>query len=337
VAFAGGAGAASLQERVPARADTIYRVGSVQKQFTAAAVLLLCEAGLAHLDDPLARYLPRFPRATQVSLRQLLDHTSGIHNYTEAEGFLAQIPFLYDHSTADWVAHIAAQRPLYDFAPGSRWKYSNSGFFLAGAVVEQVSGMAFGRFLEQRICRPLGLKDTALDSNPWSLAGAMRRPQDARLRRARGYERDAASASGFRAANYLSMSVAGAAGALRSTALDLLAWHAALFGGRLLSAASLREMTTPSRLNDGRLTSRARIAAADEPPGEYGLGLRIGAFRGHSKLGHEGDIDGFDAVVNTYADDALCIAVLANTPGASVELEQRLAEIILAANQGKTP
>jgi CubicO group peptidase (beta-lactamase class C family) len=338
VEFAGGAGFASLQERLPARADTIYRVGSVQKQFTAAAFLRLCDAGLARLDDPLSRYLPRFPHASDVSLRQLLSHTSGLHNYTDIAGPLEAIPFLYDHSTADWVAHIARQKPLFDFAPGTRWKYSNSGFFLVGAVIEEISRMPFAHFLDQHITRPLGLKDTAIDTNPWSVAGALLRPQDPGLRRARGYERTPGEPPRFHAAQYVSLSVAGAAGALRSTALDLLAWHEALLGGRVLSATSLAAMTTPSRLRDGRPTSQARIPAPDEPPGEYGLGLRISTFAGRRRLGHEGDIEGFNAIINSYPDDGVRIAVLANTPAGAVELERRVAQIVFTgAKAGGIP
>jgi CubicO group peptidase (beta-lactamase class C family) len=334
VVFREAFGFASLKDKAPVTPRTIFRVGSIQKQFTATAILLLAQEGRLALDDRVARWFPHFPRAGEVTIRQLLTHTSGLHNYTDVRSKLGFLEFLRDHTTLDWVGHIAAQRPLYDFDPGTAWHYSNSGFYVAGAIAEQIARRPLGAFLQARVFAPTGMADTAMDQNPWTLDGLLGHPPDDSGRRARGYDVSEKHPGAYSPSQYVSMTVAGPAGALRSTADDLVRWHLALFGGRLLDSAGLRAMTTPARLKDGRLTSKGRVDAAADPPGEYGLGLRLGTLGEHRLIGHEGDIPGFNAVINTYPDDRLTIAVLANTSGGALQLERRVAQLALARSAG---
>jgi CubicO group peptidase (beta-lactamase class C family) len=156
-----GYGSANLEDSAPATAQTVYRVGSVTKEFTAACILLLAERGKLSVDDPLARYLPEFPRANEVTLRQLLNHSSGIRNYTDETWLAETSP--RNLSTAQMVDFIARQKPLYDFEPQTGWSYSNSGYFLLGAVIEKVSGQGYAQFLEANVLKPLGLADTRVD------------------------------------------------------------------------------------------------------------------------------------------------------------------------------
>ena len=149
--FAKGYGRANLELAAPVSTKTVFRIGSLTKQFTAAGVLLLAEQGKLKIDDKLSLYLPNFPRANEVTLRDLLDHTSGIHNFTEG-------PVIDKISTSgatvkELVADIAGQSPLYDFDPGTGWWYSNSNYALLGAVIEKVSGEELGRLHEGRNLR----------------------------------------------------------------------------------------------------------------------------------------------------------------------------------------
>ena len=160
--FAKGYGRANLELAAPVSTKTVFRIGSLTKQFTAAGVLLLAEQGKLKIDDKLSVYLPDFPRANEVTLRDLLDHTSGIHNFTEG-------PVIDKISTSgatvqELVADIAGQSPLYDFEPGTGWWYSNSNYALLGAVIEKVSGKSWGAFMKAEIFDRLGMADTAADN-----------------------------------------------------------------------------------------------------------------------------------------------------------------------------
>lgn len=172
--FARGYGRANLELAAPATAKTVFRIGSLTKQFTAAGVLLLAEQGKLKIDDKLSLYLPDFPRADEVTLRDLLDHTSGIHNFTEG-------PVIDKISTSgatvkELVADIAGQSPLYDFEPGKGWWYSNSNYALLGAVIEKVSGETWASFMKAEIFDKLGMTDTGADD-----------ARDVVLNRASGY------------------------------------------------------------------------------------------------------------------------------------------------------
>lgn len=319
VRLARGYGFADLETRTPVTARTVFRIGSITKEFTAAAVLLLAEQGRLSIDDPLAKYLPTFPRAGDVTVRQLLTHTSGIHNYTSLPDFLPAVS-PRDLSTDAMVAVMADADPLYDFAPGTSWSYSNSGFFLLGAIIEKVSGQSYARYLQANILEPLKLSQTKLDD----LAEIV-------PNRARGYDRAAGSPTGFANAGHISMSVAAAAGAVRSTVGDLARWHEALLGGRLLKPASLALMTAPGRLKDGRLASAARPATPGEAgsPSDYGFGIATSRRDGRRSIGHGGSINGFNAALQTFPDVRTTVVLLTNTSGGTATLFPALVDAIL--------
>ena len=195
-----GYGLANLEHAVPVTADTVFRIGSITKQFTAAAILMLAEDGLLSLDDTLDQYFPDFPRSSEVTLRQLLQHTSGIHNYTSLEGFMGTTAPL-DHDADRMVAYIASADPLYDFDPGTGWSYSNSGYMLLDYIVEQVAGQPLAEVLRTRIFDPLGMTRTRMDDLAEIVPG-----------RAQGYDAAPDGAQGFTNTKHLSLSVAAGGG-----------------------------------------------------------------------------------------------------------------------------
>lgn len=306
IIFIKGYGLAELENQVPVRSDTVFRVGSISKQFTAAAILKLAEQGRLSLDDKLSKYYPDFPRGNAVTIRQMLNHTSGIHNYIEVANARALLPLMMDYTTDEWIGHIADQQPLYDFAPGTAYHYSNAGYFLAQGIIEKVSGQSLGTFLQDNFFNPLGLTSTAIDGDGSVVP-----------LRASGYEVVKKGAGAYRTANYVSLTVAGGAGALRSTAGDLLKWENALLSGRVIGAPFLKEMLTPGRLNDGSLASSAPFPApkGNSPvgdPQDYGMGLNVGTIGGHRKVSHGGNIYGFNATLNSFADDGISWVAVTN-------------------------
>ncbi len=299
-----GYGVANLEHGVPVSENTVFRIGSVTKQFTAAAILLLAEEGRLTLDDTLDTYLPDFPRASEVTIRQLLQHTSGIANYTSREGFMADTAPLA-HDSARMVAYMAAAPQPYDFDPGTGWSYSNSGYMFLDYIAEAAAGQPLADFLQERIFAPLGMDDTQMDSEAEIVTG-----------RAQGYDAAPDAPSGFTNAPHLSLSVAAGAGAIRSTARDLLVWTHALLSGDVLSEESLALMLAPARLNDGSLAS----SALESPPAalsgmDYGLGIMTGERDSRRFIGHGGSIPGFNASLIHYPDEDVTIVLLVNTIG----------------------
>lgn len=299
-----GYGLANLEHGVPVSEGTVFRIGSVTKQFTAAAILLLAEEGRLTLDDTLDAYFPDFPRAGEVTIRQLLQHTSGIANYTSREGFMADTAPLA-HDSARMVAYMAAAPQPYDFDPGTGWSYSNSGYIFLDYIAEAAAGQPLADFLQERIFVALGMDDTRMDIEAEIVAG-----------RAQGYDAAPDAPAGFTNAPHLSLSVAAGAGAIRSTARDLLVWTQALLSGEVLSEESLALMLAPARLSDGRLAS----SALENPPAalsgmDYGLGIMIGERHGHRFIGHGGSIPGFNASLIHYPDEDVTIVLLVNTIG----------------------
>ncbi len=297
-------GFANLEWQAATTPDTVFRVGSITKQFASACILLLAEQKKLTLDDKLSKFFPGYPRGDEVTVRQLLNHTSGVHSYpgrTEATIVRAGI------SVADMVKHLGGLG--YDFDPGSNWDYSNSGYFLIGAIIEQVSGQTFREFARERLFEPQGLAQTAVDRN-----------QDVVPHRATGYERDRAKAGAYVNAVYSDMSVPGAAGALRSTAADLIKWTEALHAGRVLSAASYKEMTTVPRI-----------------PGKddvyYGLGLWVKPEQGHPLISHNGGIDGFESSLNYLPERKMTLVILTNTQNGTGDLRAKMLGVLFGSAQ----
>jgi CubicO group peptidase (beta-lactamase class C family) len=271
-----GYGYADLEWTIANSPATKFRIGSITKQFTAASVLLLQENGKLNLEEPVKTYLPDAPKAwDKVTVYDLLTHTSGIPNFTGLPGWDAYK--LQDHTPQDDIA-LFREKPL-DFEPGAKFYYSNSNYILLGQIIETVSGMSYADFLQKNIFAPLGMMETGVDSTSLIL------PQ-----RAQGYD---SVPDGFKHAAYLSTTIPYSAGFLYSTVGDLLKWERGLFGGRMLSAASLRTMTTANK-------------------GGYGMGLFIKDAAHHGVITHNGSIEGFDTSLNFYPEKQITIVVLGN-------------------------
>ena len=299
-----GYGLADIENRVPMTDSSVLRVGSVTKQFTAAAILRLVDQGKLSVDDPLSKYVPDFPRAGEVNLRHLLSHTSGIASYTNPRyAAKARDAARRDFTLPQLIQFIVTLDPLYEFEPGTAWFYSNSAYILLGHIIEKVSGKSYREFLQSEFFGPLGLAHTAVDQMGEVVPD-----------RAHGYTPSKSSPSGFVNPMFMSLTVAGPAGAVRSTARDMLNWQLALFGGRVLSPASLTLMMTPTLLNDGRPTSKGRMPPIwGSPTAEYGFGLFIDRLDGRRTVGHGGAIPGFNTWMETFPDEGLSIVILSNT------------------------
>ena len=283
--IAQGFGFAHLELEVPARADTVYRIGSVTKQFTAASILRCVEQGEFELETTLDEFLPDFPRADEVTIRHLLSHTSGIKSYTALPAFLENAPLDLEHEQL----LALVERVPYDFEPGDRWLYNNTGYYLLGVILEEIYGIGYGEVLAQDLFRPLGLDRTCYGHNRALIPG-----------RAAGYDPDG---SGFVNCAFLSMNLPGAAGALCSTVGDLLEWQTALMDGDVLQPETLDAMLEPVEVRRGRAP-------------DYGFGVAVQEQAGRRCVRHGGGIFGFSADLAYWPVDQIGIAVLCNTTGA---------------------
>ncbi len=282
--LAKGYGVADVSKGVAARPDTVYGIGSITKQFTAAAILDLAERGRLRVDDDVAKFLPDYPtQGRDLTLRHLLTHTSGIANYTDDPRYG---PLSLSSATRPDVMALFAGKS--DFAPGTSWAYSNSNYFLLGLVIEQVSGRPYDAYLEDEIFGPLGMADTGLCPD---------RPSGDQ--QARGYDVISGKSVDAMAVN---MAHAFAAGALCSTVEDLVRWNNALHGGRFLTPASYELMTAPVALDGGRAFP-------------YGFGLMLDDRGGSLSFDHGGSVAGFSSSLTFRTADRTTIAVLTNTGG----------------------
>ncbi len=280
-----GYGLADLEFDVPTPDRAVYEIGSVTKQFTSSAILLLQERGQLSLDDPITKYLPDYPtQGHAITIRRLLDHTSGIKGYTEMPEFGN---FMRRHEPRDSLVALFAKKP-FDFDTGDDMIYNNSAYFLVGLIIEKVSGTTYAEFVKKNLFDKAGMDDSRYCSENAVVK-----------RRAHGYD---TGPNGLVRAAYLDHLWPYAAGSLCSTAGDLVAWNRALHGGRILSPASYRELTTPGTLNDG---SRLR----------YAKGLSVHELAGHRVIEHGGGINGFLSSSNYLPDDDAIIVVLVNSTG----------------------
>jgi CubicO group peptidase (beta-lactamase class C family) len=282
-------GMADTGKAVRLTPETSFRLGSITKQFTAVAILMLAEEGKLSLGDPLTRFFPDYPaQGKTVTVEHLLTHTSGIPSYTNKQGYMANMA--QDMSVAQMVDSFKND-PL-EFAPGSKFSYNNSGYFLLGAIVEKVTGQPYARFLEQRIFEPLGMVDTAYEGF-----------ERAKGPRAAGHS---PREKGYAPAAPLSMSQPYAAGALVSTVDDLAKWDAAIAGGKLLKPASWSKAFTPYKLASGEST-------------HYGYGWGIGSLAGATMVEHGGGINGFVTHALRLPDQKVFVAVLVNNDRPAID------------------
>jgi CubicO group peptidase (beta-lactamase class C family) len=282
-----GYGFADVENQVPVTPQTVFRIGSVTKQFTSSAVMQLVEQGKIGLDDELTKYIPNFPTHGQhILVRHLLNHTSGIPSYTDIGPRFGAISRL-DLAPDALIAIVAPFSLLFD--PGTHFYYNNTGYFMLGMILERVTGKKYGDYLAEQIFAPRGLSSTVYCDTRRIIP-----------HRSQGYDRGPA---GLRNAEFLSMDLPFAAGSLCSTVGDLVSWTAQLSSGRVVNDASYRAMTTPVKLPSGR-------------PMTYGYGLTSDAPSGHRVISHGGGINGFVSQLMHLPDDSLIVAVLVNTtPG----------------------
>jgi len=275
-------GAADPVASKPLTPGTVLRLGSITKQFTSAAILLLADDGKLALNDPITRFFPDYPTGGKViTVEHLLTHTSGIASFTGKPDYGANMA--RDVGVAQMIDSFKND-PL-EFEPGTQYRYNNSGYFLLGAIIEKVSGQTYAGFLAQRIFTPLGMKDTAFEGHERSQAP-----------RAGGYSK---GEQGFEAAEKLSMSQPYAAGALVSTVDDLARWNAAIAAGKLLKPASWKLAFKPYMLTPEKST-------------DYGYGWHVGTLQGVPVIDHGGGINGFRSYALRLPQQKVFVAVLSN-------------------------
>lgn len=282
VLFRAARGSASLELGVPLSPDQVFRIGSLTKTFTAAAILKLSTLGKLALEDPLSRFLPDFPNGVHITLAQLLDHTAGISDAWDADSTKPQ-------DTSSLIRLIAGHAP--DFAPGTDWAYSNSGYMVLGAVIEKVTGQPWHASLRSLLTQPLGLSQTAYHPDADVVPG-----------RVVGYSQN--ERGEIIHAPYASISGPGAAGALTSTVDDLFRWMRALATGRVVPPSLYAAMSSAKATSAGRAVP-------------YGYGLMLGTVRGEPVVEHNGGIEGFASHLTYFPKQHVTVVVLANTDARS--------------------
>jgi len=310
VLFEMGYGLADRGRHLPVTPQTQFRIGSITKQFTAASILKLQEQGKLSVTDKLSKYIPDFPRGDEVTLRHLLTHTSGIHSYTDKPDFMKTVT--QPVKTEELIQSF--KNDPYDFDPGAKWRYDNSGYFLLGYVVEKVSGMAYGDFLRQSFFEPLGMTNTGVHRSGLKL------PHEAL-----GY---AFENGRFNDALNWDMSRAGGAGALYSTVEDLYRWNEGVFNGKVLSEASLKAAFTAVKTQDNK----------DDTSGDgYGYGWAISHLRGAEEISHGGGLQGFSSSLLRLPRARFTVVVLANAlPGPPGAEPGALAHLVVELCLGDT-
>jgi len=284
-----GYGYANFEWNIANEPDTKFRLGSITKQFTAMLIMQLAEKGLVKLDGKISDYLSYYPKETgeKITVHQLLTHTSGIFNYTNDPMFFRKERFF--PLKPEELTKFFSGKEL-DFEPGSNWNYSNSGYIVLGAIIEQVTGKPYERVLQENILTPLGMNNTGFDH--WEIILP---------KRASGYNKVFDT---FQNAEYLDMSLPYAAGSLYSTVEDLFTWGEALYTDKLVSFESLKKMMTPVMNNYG-----------------YGLGIRKMSMNdGRDSItivSHTGGINGFNTYMGRCIEDKNTIILLSNTIPAS--------------------
>ena len=296
-----GYGYSDLENGVRVTPATVFRIGSITKQFTSSAVMQLVAQGKINLDDDATKYLPNLKTHGQrILVRNLLNHTSGIPSYTDIGAPFANVARL-DLSHDSLYALVANDSLM--FTPGSHFYYNNTGYYLLGVLLERVTGKPYGEYLHEKLFAPNHLDATTYCSTDKLIP-----------HRAQGYEKDKA---GFVNADYIGMNLPFAAGSLCSTVGDLVAWTKKLSTGGIVNAASYHEMTTPMHLTSGR-------------PMNYGFGLTVDSLGDHLMISHGGGINGFISYLLDVPQDSLIVAVLSNTaPAPSDAVAMSLARAVL--------
>ncbi len=278
--FARGYGYRDLARRLPATPQTIYNLASMSKQFAAACVLLLQQDGKLNIDDHLSKYLPGFPHGDEITIKEVLNHTSGLSDYLDIVNNSALTPAK---------VHAALYRLKLHFPPGTKYEYSNSNYIVAGLIVEKASGMSYDAFLRGRILEPLDLCSTTIGTSPLDLPGGSLGYTVVKGRTVPVNPRDDAT-----------VILDFPDGGVNSNVLDVMAWDYALDSGRVLEPATLKLMFTPSPYK------------ADWPGG-YALGVGLDSVAGHREVAHTGAWTGFTGENATLPDQRVAVVLLTNT------------------------
>lgn len=297
-----GYGQADLEFDVPMPKDAIFEVGSITKQFTAAAILQLAAKDSIDLDAPITEYLPNFDtRGHQITLRHLLHHTSGLRSYTNMAQFQ---DIAHQELPRDTLLTLVETEPLR-FAPGTAMSYSNSGYFLLGRMIEETSGQSYKSYLEEHLLGPAGMGDSYYCDEEAVVD-----------HKAHGYWWS--GKQGLRRKEYWDHTWLYSAGSLCSSVPDLVAWNRALHGGAVLPDSMYQQMTAPGRLADGTAL-------------RYGMGLAVPEDEGHPVIGHLGVVSGFLNASLYYPEGDLIIVALQNSrgPRAAWDLADELARLAL--------
>jgi CubicO group peptidase (beta-lactamase class C family) len=283
-----GYGLCNVELHVPVTPATIFQSGSVGKQFTATAVMMLVEAGKIGLDDKLTQYFPQAPAWwKEVTIRELLSHTAGFTDYPK------DFDYRKDY-TEEQLLEIVEKIPAA-YPPGTSWSYSNLGFLTLGILIHRVTGEFYGDFLQERIFKPLGMSTTRIISEA-----------DIIPNRSSGY---LLVKGQLKNQEWVSPALNTTAdGSLYFSILDLAKWDAALYTDQLLKHSSLQQMWTVATLRDGAPNS-----------GHYGYGWFVGDKKGHHVVEHEGQWQGFETQISRYVDDGLTVVVLTNLAGGKPE------------------
>jgi len=273
--------------------ESKFEIASLTKQFTAAAILKLEEQHKLSLTDKLSKYFPNYPYGDQVTLHMLLSHTSGIADY----GASSKLSDLHRVALPkDSIIALLKTHP-YQFTPGTKWSYSNYGYFLLGYIVEKVSKQSYEDYLNKYIIKNISLQNTSFNRIDSVLAF-----------RVKGYS--SSEKDGWKNAEFISMEIVYSAGALISTAKDLYSWQNALLDGKVVSKESLTKMTTSYLHN-------------------YGYGLGIDTFKNHRRIFHQGEIPGFTSFLGNFPNDKLSVVVLSNEGDDVTSMANALSSIML--------
>ena len=295
-----GFGVANVELQVPVKAETVFQSGSMGKQFTATAIMMLVEQGKVGLDDPLIKYFPNAPaKWNEVTIRELLSHTAGFTDYPE------KFDFRKDW-TEDELLKMVEGIPLA-YPPGTKWEYSNLGYLTLGLLIHRVTGEFYGDFLQERIFKPLDMKTTRIISEA-----------DIVPNRAAGYRLVKGE---LKNQEWVAPMVNTTAdGSLYFSVLDLAKWDAALYTEKLLKHSSLDLMWTPVKLKNGQPNKEG-----------YGFGWVVGSRHGHRVVHHDGAWQGFKSAIARYVDDRLTVVVLANLAEAELgEIAEHVADMYLS-------
>jgi len=280
IVYQKGFGYADIEKKIPVTPDTKFKIGSISKQFTAVAILKLQEEGKITTDDKLSKYIPDFPRGNEVTIYQLLTHTSGIHDYNSTPGIDVTKPV-----TPQALLDIIKKLP-YDSNPGERYLYNNSGYFILAYIVEQLSGKTLSEYLNETIFKPLGMTNSGLYYTDIVLDTE-----------AQGYSMNGEKVT---KADFQEMSWAFGVGSMYSTTKDLYKWNEAVFNGKVLSNATLKTVFTQAVLNSG-----AKV--------DYGFGWFLITNRGLKFIQHSGGVSGFSSYLERQPENNLTVCVLLNS------------------------